>query len=683
MRIDEKEPWVWWLDWRVGVVAAAVVISLLLFAFVRLGPSSGGSSGPAPDALRPEDDALEQARQSLVEESDLNSCRAALQQINTHISQPGAARAPAAPAEQLAALRQQLGLDAAAFEEIAATSFSLLDAHHLTYCLLMRDAARSLDVQSGSRTGGDERAPLDKATAAFDWVVRQVRPPDRRAADGPPDWVLRRGRGTEMDRALAFLGLLPQLNGPDGRPAGLAGALVFCPAKDPKQMRLWACGVVLPGGKDLYLFDPRLGLAVPGPGGKGVATLAQARQGDVLRQLDASGGPAYDVTAEQAKAANIQLFYPISALAPRQRYLQDQVLPPVVEVRLAADLRGDLERVKAAAAAGADKPPEVGVWKLGLMRWREFLVPDEGGTAKPEPFALRNLFGFTDPRDETVVRMTPQMYFTYDLVPWQHFPKEFRSNIDMPYNIGLGQRVREIFSRPWFEGVLAGGGSRDLLLRGRFPQAAKLLVAEQEKRRDQQRQSDEAGDLTARLNEWIAEANRAYANQLRRAKGGSPQEQEEAAKAVEELWGIEKVEPVFLLLTGALARPRGAEVTIQLGLCKQEQAERMQARLDLLSRGGAKPSAADLRKLQDAWRDALGWWNDFDAHYPKATDKEAEVNLDRDRATVRRLRGRAEQALGEAQAALKDWQDVSGPMSEPEKVALLYCARRLSAGQHK
>jgi hypothetical protein len=261
-------------------------------------------------------------------------------------------------------------------------------------------------------------------------------------------------------------------------------------------------------------------------------------------------------------------------------------------------------------------------------------------------------------------------------------PDKFRSNIDMPYNIGLGQKVREIFSGPWFQGILASGGSRDLLLRGRFPQAAKLLVAEQEKRRDQERQSAEAGDLGPRLDEWITEANRAYANQLRKLRGGSPQEQAEAAKAVDELWGGEKVEPVFLLLTGALARPRGAEVTIQLGLCKQEQAERMQARHDLLSRGGAKPSAADLRKLKEAWRDALGWWNDYDSHYPKASDQGAG-DLDRDRVTVRRLRGRAEQALGETRAALKDWQDVSGPVSEPEKIALLYCARRLSAGHDK
>jgi hypothetical protein len=674
MSRDDKEPWVWWLDWRMGAVAAVVLVGLLVFAFGRLGTRSGGGDASRPSEVRPEDDPVEQARQLLVEEDDLNACRAALQQINTYLSQPNATRPPAATPDQRETLRKQLGLDAAAVEEVAAASYSLLDAHHMAYCFLMRDVARSLDVQGSGAVGGDSRAPLDKASAAFDWVVRQIRLPDRPLAQGPPDWVLRRGRGTDLDRALTFLGLLTQLNGPDGRPAGLTGALVLCPTKDdPKKLRLWVCAVLLPGGKDLYLFDPRLGLALPGPGGKGIATLAQARKDEVLRQLDAPGGPAYDVTAEQVKGAELQYFCPLSALAPRQRYLQDQLLPPVIEVRLAADLDGDMGRLQAAAASVADKPPAVGVWKPGVGRWRDFLGPDEGGVARPAPFALRNLIGFTLPNDPTVVPLAPEMHFKLDLVPWQGFPQEFRSNEEMPFNIGLGQNVRDRYLGPWLQGSLGSGGPRDRLLRGRFTQAAKLLVEEQEKRRDAERRYAEAGDLGPRVEDWKLKARRAYAEQLRKQRAGSAHEQEEANKAVEELWVGDQVEPVYLLLTGALAETRGPEVTFQLGLCKQEQAERVQARLDLLTRGKGKLSAADKEKARAAWRDALGWWNDYDAHYPKNPD----------RVSVRRLRGRAEEALGDTPAAIKDWQDVCSPMSEPEKVAVLYLARRLAAETKK
>jgi hypothetical protein len=681
MSIEEKEPWVWWLDWRVGAITAAVLVGLLVLAFGRLGSRSGGDNTSSGN-LRPEDDSLEQVRQSLTDESDLNACRAALQQVNTYLSQPAdVARPPAPTAEQLDSVRRQAGLDAKSVEEIAATSFSLLDAHHLTYCLLMRDVARSLDVQGGRGTGVDLRGPLDKAAAAFDWVVRQIRPLHWQAAYAPPDWVLRRGRGTEVDRALAFLGLLPQLNGSDGRPAGLTGALVLCPGKDRKQPRLWACAVVLPGGKDLYLFDPRLGLAVPGPGGKGVATLAQVRQGDVLRQLDAPGGPVYDVTAEQVKAAELQLFCPLSALAPRQRFLQDAVLPPVIEVRLTADLDGDLGRLQGAAAALGERPPAVGVWKPGVGMWRDFLSLDEGGTARAEPFALRNLVGFADPNDDTVAPMTPQRFFTYDLVPWQYFPVEFRDNREMPFTIGLGQKVRELFSAPWFKAVLVSGGPRDMLLRGRFAQAAKALVEEQEQRRDQERRLNEAGDLGPGIRQWKDLATKVFAHQLRMLRAGNPQEQEEAAKAVEKLWSGDQAIPVYVALTGALGRPRGAEVTFQLGLCKQEQAERVQARLDMLTRGNAKPSPADLEKAKAAWRDALGWWNDYDSHYPPKAD--SPYPDPPDRVTVRRLRGRAEQALGDTAAARKTWQDVSGPTSPAEKIALLYLARSLAAEDRK
>src|SRR5262249_60407746 len=57
-------------------------------------------------------------------------------------------------------------------DELRSRTFTLLDGHPLDLCLLLRDAARAL----GTRGPDGKAAPaLDEATAAFAWVVRQVR----------------------------------------------------------------------------------------------------------------------------------------------------------------------------------------------------------------------------------------------------------------------------------------------------------------------------------------------------------------------------------------------------------------------------------------------------------------------------------------------------------------------------
>jgi len=79
----------------------------------------------------------------------------------------------------------------------------------------------------------------------------------------PPAFTLRRGWGSSLERALVFVELLRQVGTPDQ----LRGCLVYCPEKPSGLPRLWACGVVVDNGDDIYLFDPRLGLPVPAAGG--------------------------------------------------------------------------------------------------------------------------------------------------------------------------------------------------------------------------------------------------------------------------------------------------------------------------------------------------------------------------------------------------------------------------------
>src|SRR6201999_3688789 len=71
-----------------------------------------------------------------------------------------------------------------------------------------------------------------------------------------------------------------------------------------------------------YLFDPRLGLSLPGPGGEGIATLEQLRQDDaLLRQLDLDGA-AYPLNAEALKTAEVSIVADPFDLSKRARQLE-------------------------------------------------------------------------------------------------------------------------------------------------------------------------------------------------------------------------------------------------------------------------------------------------------------------------------------------------------------------------
>src|SRR5262249_40598123 len=154
----------------------------------------------------------------------------------------------------------------------------------------------------------------DRARLAFAWAVRQVRlwpPAERdaarllphgdRAVVVPPHLVLRRGWGSAAERALVFLGLLHQL--------GIDGCLGCLPGAREGPASPWACGAR--AGDGLLLFDPCLGLPLPGRKPGEVATLAEVRaHPELLKALapeekqhpDAKQW-AYDVTAEQVAKA--------------------------------------------------------------------------------------------------------------------------------------------------------------------------------------------------------------------------------------------------------------------------------------------------------------------------------------------------------------------------------------------
>ena len=155
----------------------------------------------------------------------------------------------------------------------------------------LREAALLRDV-----AGHVEPANLDElsvAEAVFDWTVRNIQLETPPGANPTPDelWLDRHlpletiffGRGTPLQRAWVFMLL--------ARQAGLNVVLLATPdPRNPDEVRPWATALV--SGGELYLFDYTYGLPIPGPKGKGIATLSQAAADDgILRQMDTADRP--------------------------------------------------------------------------------------------------------------------------------------------------------------------------------------------------------------------------------------------------------------------------------------------------------------------------------------------------------------------------------------------------------
>lgn len=639
-----------WIAWVAGGAGAIVVLFVILFPSNKVQPSAA-RVGPSD---RTQESGVVAARTALTKANDLNTCRGVLSQINTATASDAEMRPPTLKPADAANLRAACGLEEGELDEITGANYTALDGRHLAWCLLTRDVAQFIQGPLLGRKGARPE-PVELARLAFDWVVRQVRL--QQGSMATPDLALRRGWGTEMDRALIFLSLLRELGRVTGGPAKLVGCLVSYQGPDGKP-RLWACGVASGKGHDLYLFEPRLGMALPGPGGSGVATLEQARsRPDVLKQLDSPDGPRYDVTAEKAKQAKIYLFCPLSSVSPRMRHLQEVLLPPDVEVRLAVDLAEEKTRL---AAASAVKPDDVAVLPEGIGLWRQFYTPDEGGVAKPERAPVPE--GFVQANERGTMTVPPARRAMLEIVPWSLFPPPVRA---LPYGVGMGQRVRDTFAGPFLRNVTEGS-PRDQALHGHFRQAASDLVQEREIWGQERQRVERYGpDLGQHLGAWIDRATAVYADQVR---AHTPEEKERADKAVAEIW--KHAEPVQALIHAAMAVPRYAEVTYQLAQCKHEQAERAQSRQDALAQPAPAPEAV-VEEARRAWQDALGWWTRFLQEQPGRPEA----------PTARRLQARALAALGKKEEAAKAFKDLSGPMTDLEKIAALYQARTLgSAG---
>lgn len=275
------------------------------------------------------DNPLDQARAQLRQANDLSACRNALSHLNRHLA---GEKMPEWTEAQKGEIQRDLNLDERELKEVTRSSFTLLDGIHLERNLMLRNIARGLSrVEEPDRRKREQQ----EAAAALAWTVRNIQLSNPTAEAAIPEenhlpltQVLRMGAGGALHRAQLFVDLMDQLDHD-------ACLLAFPGVTAEGSPRYWACGVLNQDGK-IALYDTRLGMPIPAPGGEGVATLDQlcVRESLVLQQLK-SGSDRYDVSSEDAIGAEVHLPVPLSALAPRMHYLQEQALPAVEGGRVA------------------------------------------------------------------------------------------------------------------------------------------------------------------------------------------------------------------------------------------------------------------------------------------------------------------------------------------------------------
>ncbi|TWU00293.1 hypothetical protein Pla108_12420 [Botrimarina colliarenosi] len=170
-------------------------------------------------------------------------------------------------------------------DELATGYFRLYESRLIQGATWRRDVARW--------ARGSDAAPMAVAGSLFDWTVRNLQLVE--PTQSPPRWqweLMLHGQATVAGRAWLFAGLCEQQN--------LTAVVVNTAGEAGEGGRLLV-GVV--DGDQLRMFDPAIGLPIPGAESGSIATLAELQADDsLLRQFDLDGQP-YPVTAESLKSA--------------------------------------------------------------------------------------------------------------------------------------------------------------------------------------------------------------------------------------------------------------------------------------------------------------------------------------------------------------------------------------------
>jgi hypothetical protein len=138
--------------------------------------------------------------------------------------------------------------------------------------------------------------------------------------------ILLYGHGDAHERARIFILLCRQV--------GIDAVMLAFPEEQTTNRRGWLPAAVI-GGK-LYLFDTALGLPIPGPDGKGIATLEEVRKDPaILRQLDVADVGNYPVAANDFKQGIWALIDAEPSALSRRMALLQAAMPTATRLALA------------------------------------------------------------------------------------------------------------------------------------------------------------------------------------------------------------------------------------------------------------------------------------------------------------------------------------------------------------
>lgn len=216
---------------------------------------------------------------------------------------------------------------------LEAMGFAKTDGLDLREAIWLRDAS--------GWAGGTTPDDLERARRLFDWVVRniQLETSGEGDSDAPPRlaWQsLLLGRGPAADRAWLFILL--------ARQQGLDVVMLGRQAEGDSSPTAWLPALLHKG--QLYLFEPELGLPIPGPKGEGIATLAQAAADDaLLRRLDLDDEHRYPMDAAGAQSMVALIEASPIYLAQRSALLESE-LTGEQKVILSVDPSALAERLK-------------------------------------------------------------------------------------------------------------------------------------------------------------------------------------------------------------------------------------------------------------------------------------------------------------------------------------------------
>ena len=277
---------------------------------------------------------------------------------------------------------------------IGRESFVASDVNHLRDAYLFRrivdwaDDERSDDplltdwlAKMDRELPEEQSTKLRTAVRLFDWTVRNIafEPLEPKASLPPhpplrPDMVIPefslgmkfqgpgyrqtdymtvwRGIGDSLQRAGVFTQLCRQ--------ASIPAFVLAIQSDEDGSLDPWSVGVLI--GEEIYLFEPELGIYVPGPGQVGIATLAQARRdASVMRRLNVVSYFDYPLGKDDIQQCIALLNVMPEAISPRMKNL---------ESGLAGDRRMKVYVDADALAKRIDAVPGIAgvrLWKTPLL----------------------------------------------------------------------------------------------------------------------------------------------------------------------------------------------------------------------------------------------------------------------------------------------------------------------------